>query len=183
MRQSLESITVIDIGATIVLAVAVVVAVAHLQVSSVGNRFAVGQLSLYAIVLGRGVVVSVVLLFSSQSVVGDVGSRQLLALAIAVVSADAQGDVASFFVQFAIGLQFSAEVAIGAIAHVAIGVGVYHDVRQFVEESVVWIVTVGPRCTVSPASVARIGEVGTEDDVGHCVGLPFQTEIAGDTLV
>ena len=183
MRECLVSIAVIDKGTTIVLAVTIVVAIAQLHIGAVCNGFAIGHLSLPTIVLGRSVEVAIVLLFCTLCIIGNVGCRQLLVTAITIVSAKAQSDVAPLIIQLAISLQLALEVGIGAIANTAIRVAVYHDVSQLVDNGFVRVGTIRSIHAVASSSVTLIGNVRTEDDVGHGVGLPFETEITRQSLV
>ena len=143
LRQCLIGVGIVDVCMAVVLAVTVVIAVAQLQVGPVGYGFAVGELSPYAVVPRRGVVVTVVLLTRALWTrgahlrhIGDIGGGELFVVSVAIVSCHSQGEVAAFAVELAVGLQFAAKVGVGAITHVAVGVGVDHDAHQVVEDSV-----------------------------------------------
>ena len=72
LSQRLVGVAVVDEGTAIVLAVAVVVSIAQLHIGSVGDGFAVGELSAHAKGVRRRVVVAVVLLGGALRVVSDV---------------------------------------------------------------------------------------------------------------
>ena len=121
---------VVDERASVALVVAVVEPVAELQVSPLGDGFAVcGLYGVVAVACRCGVVAVVDVVVHARGLpVADKRCGELLALAVVEATSESEGDVSSFVVQLAVELQFAVHATAAAVSLLARVAGVHDHV-------------------------------------------------------
>ena len=124
VHQVAVSQVVVGVGSTVALVVAVVEAIAELEVGALGDWLAVSGLNRVVATAAWGVVIAVVdvVVHAGACSVVDARGGELGALAVGEAASHAEGDVAPFIVQLAVDLKFTVHafvVAVGLLAAVA----------------------------------------------------------------
>ena len=167
--------------------------VAQLHDGSLQDGLGVAEATLIAVAFGGRHDVLVVGIYFITLIIAYHGAAVGIVARLAIGAVEVEGDVTSgdddttVYLEAAVDVIAMAVAAIDALVAVdadAIGVGhrlvLFHGVGQSCLEGTA---VEGGAVAVGEVVAVGVAEVGTEQDVGHAVGEPFELEVGVDILV